>query len=244
MIRSWYVLVLAAAGILRAQQPAPAVAPQAAPQAPSADHQLTAQLMDADTKKSSGDMAGALKGYEAALARVRNTPAIANREEEVLQRLSGGYIASNRYQDALTVNRRILALHAEDCKAGAPFHDRCADALYGVSVSHMFLGQFTDAAAELERAVAVLRSMGDKGDLFVRMTRVKNLGNLESMLGAAQFRAGDKEKAVATLHRAIADLKSVADNTRLDAATRSTARKSMDDAQASVNLLEPPAAKR
>ncbi|MBS1855895.1 MAG: tetratricopeptide repeat protein [Acidobacteria bacterium] len=235
MIRFWSLLLLATAAAFGAQQ-----APSSpAPQQPSADQTLTKLLMDSDQKKVMGDTAGAIKGYETALARVGSEPAIRNREEEVLQRLSAGYIASRRYQEAVTVSRRILALHQADCKPGAPFLERCADAQYGLGLALMYTEDFTQAAAELNRSVANFGGIGGPGDELTRMNRLKNLGSAESLLGAALFRAGDKEKAVATIRRAIANLKIVADDAKLDPATRGSARKSMQDAQASLNLLEP-----
>lgn len=238
MIRTCCVLLLTAAALGAQQTPL-----RGAPAQPTADQQLSALLMASDRQRTTGDVAGAVKGYEMALARVKADPSIRIREEEVLGRLSSGYIALKRYPDAVATGRRILAIHQEDCKPDAPFLARCADAQYVLGVALMYSEDFAGAVTVLTGSVANLRASGGKGDETMRMNELKNLGNAESMLGAAQFRAGDKEKAIATIRRAVADLKTVADNPKIDAATRGSARTSMQDAEASLKLLEPAPAK-
>src|SRR5262245_36205521 len=99
-----------------------------------ANQQLSALITKSDQTKVMGDAAGAVKGYEEALARVKAEPTLKGREEEVLQHLASGYIAANRPVDAVRVSRRILAFHEEDCKPGAPGLERCADAQYGLGL--------------------------------------------------------------------------------------------------------------
>jgi len=81
MTRIWSALLLATAAAAQDKTP---------------DEQLSALITKSDQSKVMGDVEGALKGYEQALARVKSEPALKNREEEVLQHLSAGYIAAPR----------------------------------------------------------------------------------------------------------------------------------------------------
>jgi tetratricopeptide (TPR) repeat protein len=190
-----------------------------------------------DRMKVMGDLAAAVKGYEMALERTRE-PALKQREEEVLQRLSAAYIAVGRPADAVKTSRRILALHAEDCKPGAEWVERCADAQYGLGLAMMHAGDFAGSVAQLTLSTANFGKVKMDGDESYRMTKLKQRGDAEALLAAALFRSGQKDKAIANFRHAIATLKTVADNAKVDPATRGSATKSMQDAQTSLKLLE------
>jgi hypothetical protein len=70
------------------------------------------------------------------------------------------------------------------------------------------------------------------------MTKLKQRGDTESLLAAALFRAGQKDKSIAMFRSAIASLKTVAGNDKIDPATRGSALKSQTDAEGSLKLLE------
>jgi len=214
-----------------AQEPA-AVPP------PAPDQQLSMQLMKYDQAKVMGDLAGAVKGYEDALKQVRNTPSLKNREEEILQRLSGAYIAAQRFPEAVNISRRILALHEADCKPGAEWVERCADAQYGLGLALMHSGDFAGAAELLTASTANFGKVNMQGDESFRMTKLKQRGDAESMLAAALFRAGQKDKSLVMFRKAIATLKLVSGNEKLDPGIRGSARKSQSDAEGSLKLLE------
>src|SRR5262245_46824325 len=131
MPRIWSALVFGAALMLQAQQqsPEPAAAVQANAQI---NKQLSDELTRSDKTKVMGDLAGAIKGYEAALAKVKSEPELNSREEEVLQRLSAAYIAAQRPKDAVRVSTRALSFHKEDCKPGSDRVEYCADAQYAL----------------------------------------------------------------------------------------------------------------
>jgi tetratricopeptide (TPR) repeat protein len=203
-----------------------------------ANQQLSVLIGDSDRTKVMGDPAAAVKGYEEALARVKSEPALKDREEEVLQHLASGYIAAQRPVDAVRVNRRILEFHEEDCKPGAPGVERCADAQYGLGLSMMHAGEFAGAVTYLTQSAENFGKVQAEGDLPFRMTKLKQRGDAESLLAAALFRAGEKEKAIAKFRQAIASLKTVADEEKLDPGTRGSARTSLTDAETSLKLIE------
>jgi len=222
MTRIWSALLLATAAAAQDKTP---------------DEQLSALITKSDQSKVMGDVEGALKGYEQALARVKSEPALKNREEEVLQHLSAGYIAAQRPVDAVKASRRILALREEDCKPGSPGVERCADAQYGLGLALMHAGEFLGAVGQLSESAANFGKVSMNGDEPYRMTKVKQRGDAESLLAAALFRAGQKEKSIATFRTAIARLKTVADNEKIDPGTRGSARRSQTDAEGSLKLL-------
>lgn len=223
MTRIWGALLLAAAAAAQDKTP---------------DEQLSALITKSEQSKVMGDVAGALKGYEEALARVKSEPALKNREEEVLQHLAAGYIAAQKPVDAVKVSRQILALREEDCKPGSPAVERCADAQYGLGLALMHAGEFLGAVGQLSDSAANFGKVSMSGDEPFRMTKVKQRGDAESLLAAALFRAGQKEKSIATFRTAIARLKTVADNEKIDPGTRGSARKSQTDAEGSLKLIE------
>jgi len=215
-----------------------AVAAGAQEQPQNPDQQLSMLLYKSDQTKVMGDIAAALKGYEQALERVKSDPALKNREEEVLQRLAGAYIAIQQPVDAIRVSRRILAFHEEDCKPGALSIERCADAQYGLGLALMHAGEFLGAVAQLSESAANFGKVSMVGDEPYRMTKMKQRGDAESLLAAALFRAGQKEKSTAMFRTAIATLKIVSGNEKLDPGTRGSALKSQTDAEGSLKLLE------
>ena len=145
MTRIWLPLLLAAMAAALEQTPG---------------QQLDQVLMKSDQGKVMGDLAGAIKGYESALAQVKSEPSLKNREEEVLQRLVGAYIAAQRYPDAVRVSRRILMFHEADCKPDATWIERCADSQYGLGLAMMHAGDFAGATTELTASVASSSSVG------------------------------------------------------------------------------------
>jgi tetratricopeptide (TPR) repeat protein len=203
------------------------------------NQQLSALLTRGDQTKVMGDLPGAIKIYEDALAQSKAEPELNKREEEVLQRLSAAYIAAQRPADAVKVSRRILGFHVEDCKPGAPGVERCADAQYGLGLAMMHASDFAGAVTELTASAANFGKVGMEGDEMFRMTKTKQCGDAEALLAAALFRAGQKEKSVAMFRKAIATLQIVADNTNLDPGTRGSAQKSLLDAQSSLKMLDP-----
>jgi len=102
----------------------------------------------------------------------------------------------------------------------------------------MHAGDFAGATTELTASVANFGKVKMEGDETYRMTKLKQRGDAESMLAAALFRSGQREKSVSEFRKAIATLKTVADNEKLDPGTRGSARKSETDAEASLKLLE------
>ena len=223
MRRIWCALLLAGAAAAQQQSP---------------DQQLSTLIMKSDQSKVMGDVAAALKGYQTALERVRSEPALKNREEEVLQHLASGYLAAKEPVEAVKVSRQILAFHQEDCKPGSPGVERCADAQYGLGLALMHAGEFAGAVAELSESADNFGKVSMVGDEFYRMTKTKQRGDAESLLAAALFRAGQKEKSIAMFHTAIETLKTVADNEKIDPGTRGSARRSQSDAEGSLKLLE------
>ena len=203
-----------------------------------ANKRLSQLITKSDQTKVMGDAAAAVKGYEEALARVKSEPALKDREEEVLQHLASGYIAAQQPVDAVRVSRRILEFHEEDCKPGAPWVERCADAQYGLGLAMMHAGEFTGAVTYLTQSAENFGKVPANGDLPFRMTKLKQRGDAESLLAAALFRAGQKEKSTAMFRKAIASLKTVADEEKLDPGTRGSARASLTDAKTSLKLLE------
>jgi tetratricopeptide (TPR) repeat protein len=223
----WICALVAAAALSLSAQDAPR------------NQQLSALLSRGDQLKITGDVPGAIKLYEEALTQLKADPDLANREEEVLQHLAAGYIAAQRPAEAVKVSRRILGFHAEDCKPGAPGVERCADAQYGLGLSMMHASDFAGAVTELTASAANFHKVGMEGDEMFRMTKTKQCGDAEALLAAALFRAGQKEKSVAMFRKAIATLKVVAENPKIDPGTRGSAQKSMLDAQTSLKMLEP-----
>jgi len=203
-----------------------------------ANKQLSVLITKSDQTKVMGDAAAAVKGYEEALARVKSEPALKDREEEVLQHLASGYIAAQRPVDAVRVSRRILEFHEEDCKPGGPWVERCADAQYGLGLAMMHAGEFAGAVTYLTLSAENFGKVPADGDLPFRMTKLKQRGDAESLLAAALFRAGQKEKSAAMFRQAIASLKTVANEEKLDPGTRGSARNSLTDAETSLKLLE------
>jgi tetratricopeptide (TPR) repeat protein len=214
-------------------------APAQPPGAPTRDQQLSMQLSRADQTKVMGKLPEAIALYEDALAQAKAEPDLNRREEEVLQRLSAAYIAAQRPADAVRVSRRVLGFHAEDCKPGAPGVERCADAQYGLGLALMYASDFAGAVTQLTASAANFGKVGMEGDETFRMTKTKQCGDAQALLAAALFRAGQKEKAVATFRKAIATLHVVADNAKLDPGTRGSAQKSLQDAESSLKLLDP-----
>ena len=102
----------------------------------------------------------------------------------------------------------------------------------------MHAGDFAGAVTQLTESAANFGKVNMQGDEAFRMTKLKQRGDAESMLAAALFRAGQREKSVAEFRRAIATLKTVADDEKLDPGTRGSARKSLQDAEGSLKLLE------
>jgi len=203
----------------------------------SPDQQLNQMLMQSDQTKVMGNVSAAIRGYEEALQKVKSTPAIQGREEEVLQRLFGSYITAQRYPDAIRISRRILALHQKDCAPDSEWIERCADAQYGLGLALMHSGDFAGAVRELNVSVANFGKVKMEGDEHFRMIKLKQRGDAESMLAAALFRAGEREKAVAMFRKAIVTLKEVANDQKLDPGTRGSAQKSLTDAEGSLKLL-------
>ena len=229
MTRIWCALMLVASA--GAQQ-------NASPMKPTPDQLLSMRLAELDRVKVMGDLPGAIKGYEDVLDLVEADSALKNRGEEVLQRLAASYLAAQRPADGIRVSRRILELHAEDCKPAAEWIERCADAQYGLGLALMHAGEFAGAATELTASADNFGKVKMDGDESFRMTKLKQRGDAEALLAAALFRSGKKEQAVATFRKAVATLTIVTDNEKLDPATRGSALRSRTDAEGSLKLLE------
>jgi hypothetical protein len=131
----------------------------------------------------------------------------------------------------------VLALHQKDCAPGSEWLERCADAQYGLGLALMHSGDFPGAVRELTLSVGNFGAVKMSGDEHFRMTKLKQRGDAESMLAAALFRAGDREKSLAMFRKAIVTLKEVANDGKLDPGTRGAAQKSLTDAESSLNLL-------
>src|SRR5215831_17418933 len=193
------------------------------------DQLLNQLLMKSDQTKVMGDFAGAVRGYREALEKVKSTPSLRTREEEVLQRLASAYIGWQHYPDAVRVSRQILAFHDKDCTPESPLLERCADAQYGLGLALMHAGEFAEAVKQLNASVTSFGKVNMVGDEHFHMTKMKQRGDVESLYAAALFRAGQKEKAIAMFRKAIATLKVVADDEKLDPGTRGSAKGSLKD---------------
>lgn len=203
------------------------------------DAQLDTMLRQSDQAQASGNHALAAKGLEDALLKVRSQALLAKREDNVLTRLAGVYMVSQRPAEAVRVYTALLELRKPDCRPGTLALESCADARYGLGTAQMYAGDFKGALDTLTACIANLTSLAAlDGPEAYRMIKVKQQADAQSLAAAAWFRTGQKDKAISAFRKAIEQFGIVERNTKIQEDIRKGARDSARDAKASLDLLE------
>lgn len=211
------------------------------PPAPAADanRELEEILFKSQQAAALGDHVTAINLMENALQKVQKNPALKDRESDVLGRLGKEFMDSGRPAEAIRTYQVLLGELGDDCRAGSPRIDRCAEPQYWMGTAQMQKGDFPGAVVTLRQAVASFADLvkGASTDLY-RMAKLKAQSDAQSLLAAALFRTGKKADAIAMFERAVQQFSIVENNPATPETIRSSAQTSKKDAQTSLDLLK------
>jgi len=194
-------------------------------------------IQNGATEDRAGNYASAIKTFALALERLRSLPEMRGDEDSLLVRLGRAYIGARRLDEAVRTFGLLLGPGREDCRQGVAAVEYCADAQYYIGFADMQKGNFEAAVSFLSKSmVSYARAAGESPFIEYRMIKLKQQAETETLLAAALFRIGRKEPAINALNHAIAQLSTVEQNNEIQDAIRASARKSLQDARAALEL--------
>jgi tetratricopeptide (TPR) repeat protein len=189
------------------------------------------------TEDRMGEYASAIKTFELALPQLRSLPEMKGDEDSLLVRLGRAYIGARRLDDAVRTFALLLGPRMEDCRLGVAAIEYCADAQHYIGFADMQKGDFKAAAPFLTKSMAsYARAAGESEFIEYRMIKLKQQAETETLLAAALLHIGRKDRAIDALNHAIAQLNTVEQNNGIQDAIRASARKSLQDARAALEL--------
>jgi len=157
------------------------------------------------TEDRMGDFAAATRTFELALKQLRDVPEMKGEEDSLLVRLGRAYIGGRRLDDAVRTFALLLGPGMEDCRPGVAAVGYCADAQYYIGFAYMQKGSFEEAVPFLTKSMASYARAAAEESKFIeyRMIKLKQEAETETMLAAALFRLGRKDRAITALNHAI-----------------------------------------
>lgn len=184
-----------------------------------------------------GDYNAAVKSFQDALQKLRSVPEMKGDEDSLLVRLGRAYIGARRLDDAVRTFGLLLDPQMEECRLGVAAVEYCADAQYYIGFVYMQRGKFEGAVPFLTKSMASY-ARASSGSEFVehQMIKLKQQAETETMLAATLLRIGSKAKSIDALNHAISQLSTVESNADIQDSIRTSARRSLQDAQKALEL--------
>jgi len=158
-------------------------------------------------------------------------------EDSLLIRLGRAYFIARRLDEAVRAFALLLGPRMEDCRQGVAAVEYCAEAQHYIGFANMQKGNFEAAVPFLTKSMdSYARAAGESEFIEYRMIQLKQQAEAETMLAAALLHIGRKERAIDALNHAIAQLSTVERNNEIQDAIRASARRSLQDARAALQL--------
>lgn len=228
------LLVLLAAGVIAAQTPPPQQTITVTKD--SAELAAENEIGKGELLTNQQNHAEAVKVLEAVLKTIRANASLKKLEPRALVRLGFAYLPQLKLEEAGRAFTPVLDA-ASNCRPKTEVL-LCADAQYGLGAVHMYKSDFPPAATLLAKSLVTYRAASaapqtDEGRWYIR----KQQPQVEALLGAAQFRAGDKPKAIETFRRAIDHFTRLDKDAQLPDNMRGPNHAALADAQHSLELL-------
>jgi tetratricopeptide (TPR) repeat protein len=196
-----------------------------------------ALIQKAATEDRMGEYGSAIKTFEVALQQLRSIPEMKGEEDSLLVRLGRAYFGARRLDDAVRTFASLLGPRREDCRQDVAAVEYCADAQYYIGFANMQKSNFEAAVPFLTKSMASYgRAAGESEFVEYRMIKLKQQAETEALLAAGLLRIGHKDRAIDSLNHAITQLSTVERNEEIQESIRASARKSLQDARAVLEL--------
>jgi tetratricopeptide (TPR) repeat protein len=168
------------------------------------EDRLHTVLTEADQKKRTGNIDGAIVLYESAAEMVNREPLLTEQKERVLDALANAYVIGNRAKDALPIYSKALERSKPFCVSDSREPSKCAEAERNLALAKMHIEDFSSAVPLLQDARSQYARREQIEDMHeFKMLAVKEQAETSLVLSVALYRLGKTEEAIAAAEGAI-----------------------------------------